>query len=110
MKSILDLDDPADRRIAGATLLNLVASDAWPLIRQIAVYIREKDVEKFTDTMDTLHALNGRQAGMKALLDFIDKLAKAVVDAPAPGETRAKTMAADVISTLRTAVPGSGPI
>lgn len=100
MRQVYDFDEAADCKAAGVLCANLVASDIWPLLRQIAVHLREKDLVKLPDDVAAVAALNGRQAGRRELLGFIEKLA-ALAQAPPASESPAAALVRGV---------GTGPV
>lgn len=103
MKQTLDLDDAVDCKLAGLTLASIVASEAWPVITQLAAWIRERDLSKEPTDLVSLAALNGRNSGMQALLHAIKKLA----DASLTASPDKKPTAASVILGIRTSLtPG----
>lgn len=76
MKHVYDFTDDADRQAAGQILSHAIASPAWSVLRQLVLFIRERDIRRETDSEDSLAKLNGRLSGMNALLDKAEELAK----------------------------------
>ena len=96
-----DFDNADDVKLAASIFANVVGSEAWDVVRQLALYIRERDLARTPDTLEGLAALNGRQAGMKHLLDTMERMAK-VATADASIE---RSTAASIIASI-----GAGPV
>ena len=81
MKMTYDLDDVEDRRAAGLILAKLQEPDL-ELLRQLTVYLRERDLRREVSSDQSLDRINGRLAGMQALLNLIRQLSSEAVQQP----------------------------
>lgn len=107
MRPAYSLDSPDDRALAGS-ILAAIPPEAWDVLDQLSRHIREEDIEKLPSDLVGLAAINGRQAGMRALLTSARKLAAGLT--PPPADDR-QTLAKQTIAALsRSSLPGTGPI
>lgn len=100
MKQVYDFTDEADKKTAGQILANVIASAAWPVLRQLAAHIRERDIRRETDSAASLDRINGRLSGMNALLDTAEGLAKQGV-----AEAGVEEIAHSILTSI-----GTGPV